>query len=438
MRAAERYASTAGFVSRVDGDYPVTMTETKSANERPYDIVVWGASGFTGRLVVEYLWSRYGDDKSLRWAAAGRNNDKVRKVIADITGDESHIPTLIANSDDEESLDAIATSTKVVITTVGPYARYGSKLIAACVRHGAHYCDLAGEAQWMQSMIDTHQDAAVRSGARVVHSCGFDSIPSDIGTLLLQQAAIEKTGEPCNEITLLVKATRGGASGGTIASMFTAMEQAGKDRNIARALANPYSLNPVGQRTGPDGRDQTNIRYHEAAGSWTGPFIMAMVNTRIVRRSNALMANAYGDDFRYHEATLTGPGWRGWIRAAVLTTAIGVFILASSNTWLRRNLVQKLVPKPGEGPSEDQRDNGFFNLKLIGRLRSGDFLRMTVKGDRDPGYGSTSKMLAESAVCLARDELVVGGGFWTPASALGNQLSQRLIERAGLSFELDS
>lgn len=425
------------FVSRVDDDYPAVMTDLDSEQVRDYDIVVWGASGFTGRLVVEYLWDRYRDDKALRWAAAGRNKEKLEKIVADITGDDSGIPLLTGDSDDTESLEAIVVSAKVVISTVGPYARYGDKLVASCVRHGTHYCDLAGEAQWIQTMMDKHQDDAIQSGARIVHSCGFDSIPSDIGTLLMQQAAIDKTGEPCGEINLLVKATRGGASGGTIASMFTAMEQAGKDRNVARALANPYSLNPKGQRAGPDGRDQMSIRYHEEAESWTGPFIMAMINTRIVRRSNALLAYAYGEDFRYHEATLTGPGMRGWIRAAMLTSAIGGFVLASSNPWLRRNLVQKLVPEPGEGPNQEQRENGFFNLKMFGQMQNGDWLRMTVKGDRDPGYGSTSKMLAESAVCLARDELNIGGGFWTPASALGNQLSKRLVERAGLSFEFD-
>jgi short subunit dehydrogenase-like uncharacterized protein len=347
------------------------------------------------------------------------------------------VPVVIADSDDLASLTALATAADVVLSTVGPYARYGSKLVAACAASGTHYCDLAGEVQWMRAMIDSHQDEARASGARIVHSCGFDSIPSDIGVFLLQEAAVKQFGRPCSAAKLMVKAMKGGASGGTIASMLTAIEQARSDRDVARILADPYALNPHGERHGPDGRDLAGIKFDREANAWTGPFIMAAVNTRIVRRTNALLSYPYGTNFRYREATITGTGPGGWCKSALLTAGLGVFLFASSIDFTRRNLVQRLVPKPGEGPTAEERENGFFQLKIYGKTDDGRSLRMTVSGDRDPGYGSTSKMLAESAVCLARDRLDIGGGFWTPASAMGSQLAERLVAHAGLRFDID-
>lgn len=409
-----------------------------SANERrEYDIVVWGASGFTGRLVVEYLARKYPTGSSVHWAVAGRNADKLQTVLAEFTESAAKIPVLIADSDNADSLAKLARSARVVLTTVGPYAKFGSKLVQACVAHGTHYCDLAGEVQWMRAMIDQHLPAAQKSGARIVHSCGFDSIPSDIGVYLLQQEAVKQHGEPCSEVMLLVKAMKGGASGGTIASMLNAIDQARNDSQIARILVDPYALNPEGHRQGPDRRDQSGAVFNEDAGVWTGPFVMAAVNTRIVRRTNALLDYPYGDDFRYSECSITGRGAGGWLKSATMTAGLGAFMLASSYSFSRDQIVRRLVPKPGEGPNAEQREKGFFNLKLIGKTSHGEILRMTVKGDRDPGYGSTSKMLAESAVCLAKDDLEISGGFWTPASAMADRLSTRLTENAGLSFELD-
>lgn len=411
---------------------------TNSTNaERQYDLVVWGASGFTGRLVVEYLVKKYPPGGDLRWAVAGRDRSKLETVLANIDGSEQQPAIIIADSHDEASLLQLTQSTRVVLTTVGPYASYGSELIAACARNGTHYCDLAGEVQWMRAMLDQHLSTAVASGARIVPSCGFDSIPSDIGVFCLQNHAIDTYGTPCDEITLLVKAMKGGASGGTVASMLTAMDQARQDRDIAKILLDPYALNPLGERDGPDGPDQAGVEFNADAGVWTGPFIMAAVNTRIVRRSNALRDFPYGRDFRYREATITGGGAGGWCKSALLTAGLGSFMLASSVAFTRKTIVPRLVPKPGEGPTAQQRENGFFNLQLIGKLPDGKLLRLRVKGDRDPGYGSTSKMLAESAVCLARNKLDVAGGFWTPASAMGTQLLDRLRKNAGLSFELE-
>ena len=404
---------------------------------RDLDLIVWGASGFTGRLVVEYLRDAYPPGDTLKWAVAARNQDKLQSVLADLNFSGQPPEILIANSDDDASLDRLATQAKVILTTVGPYAKYGSGLVRACVENGTHYCDLSGEVQWMRKMIDAYQDAAAETGARLVHSCGFDSIPSDIGVHYLQQQAIERSGKPCDSISLLVRAMKGGASGGTVASMLTALEQGRADPNVRRTLADPYGLNPQGERSGPDRRDQTRVEFHEAAEVWTAPFVMASINTRVVRRSNAILGYPYGRDFTYHESIVAGKGAAGWIKAAAITAGLGSFVLASSFSLSRSQIVERLVPKPGDGPNRQQRENGFFNLQLIGSLHDGSTIRVRVTGDRDPGYGSTSKMLSESAICLAQDELTVGGGFWTPASALGDHLLQRLVKNAGLTFDID-
>lgn len=405
--------------------------------DRQYDVVVWGASGFTGRLVVEYLLERYAPGGKLRWAVAGRNKKKLEQLFNSMVEGATRPAIIIADSHDENSLDQIAKSTRVILTTVGPYAKYGSELVEACVRNGTHYCDLCGEVQWMRKMIDQHQVAAENSGARIVMSCGFDSIPSDMGVWFLQQQALEKHGAACSEATLLVRAMKGGASGGTYASMLNAIEQARQDRSVARILVDPYALNPEGERQGPDGRDQRGAAYNADADVWTAPFVMAGVNTRVVRRSHALLHFPYGRNFRYHEATISGPGIGGRLKSMLMSAGLTLFMIVSAIRFTRRTIVQKLVPKPGEGPSRHERENGYFNLLLIGRLPDGALMRVRIKGDRDPGYGSTSKMLTESAVCLALDEVAVSGGFWTPSTAMGAMLMRRLTENAGLSFEVE-
>ena len=406
-----------------------------SPEKREFDLIVWGASGFTGRLVVEYLLANYSPGSSLRWAIAGRDRNKLEKVLHDRAA-VNPPPILIGDSNDAGSMQQLARSTRVMLSTVGPYAKYGTLLVAACAENGTHYCDLCGEPQWMRQMIDRYQQTARQQGARIVHSCGFDSIPSDFGVWFLQQHALEQHGQLCQEIKLLVKAMKGGASGGTIASSMTAMEEARRDRSIARILVDPYSLNPEGQRHGPDSRDQTSMVFDQTARTWTAPFIMAMINTKIVRRSNALLDYAYGRDFKYSEVVMTGPGIAGWIKASSITAGLGAFMLANANKVTRSLIVERLVPKPGEGPDREQRENGFFNLQLIGKLGNGDLIRARVTGDRDPGYGSTSKMLSESAVCLAQDDLSVDGGFWTPVSAMSEPLMQRLTRNAGLTFSI--
>ncbi len=411
------------------------MSGAARNDERDFDVVVYGASGFTGRLVAQYLSERYATAGEIRWAVAGRDAGKLGRVLSDI-GVSAEVPVLVADSDDSDALDSLALRARVVLTTVGPYARHGSKLVESCVKHGTDYCDLAGEVQWMRRMIDRHQRDAEASGARIVHASGFDSIPSDLGVWFLQQEAQERFGRNCNQVTLLVKAMRGGFSGGTAASLLNAVEEGRRDRDVARILMHPYSLNPEGLRDGPDSRDQSGAVYNEALGVWTCPFVMALINTRIVRRTNALLNFEYGKDFRYSEATMTGPGLRGRLKAAAATAAFRGFMLASAIEVTRNYLVKPLMPNQGAGPDQAARESGFFNLLLVGTTSAGERLRVKVTGDRDPGYGSTSRMIAESAVCLARDELPVGGGFWTPASAMNQKLLTRLRHNAGLQFEV--
>ena len=409
---------------------------SENNHQRQYDVIVWGASGFTGRLVTEYLFGKYGTGGELRWAIAGRSQDKLETICAELGIASGSVPIITADSFDSESMQGLARNTRVVLTTVGPYAKYGSALVEACVKHGTHYCDLAGEVQWMRLMIDRFQSDAEASGARIVHSCGFDSIPSDIGVWFLQQEAQKYHGDPCADVKLLVKAMKGGASGGTFASMMNALEESRRDRNIAKILVDPYALNPDGERRGPDGRDQTGIEFYDGTGVWTAPFVMAGVNTRVVRRTNALLKYPYGRDFEYSEATVSGKGPAGWMKSAAMTAGLGGFMFASSFDFSRSVLVNRILPKPGEGPSKEQREAGFFNLLLVGKLANETLIRARVTGDRDPGYGSTCKMLGESAVCLAMDDLPSQGGFWTPASAMADELHKRLVENAGLGFDL--
>ncbi len=410
---------------------------------RAFDVVVWGATGFTGQLVAEYLVERYGVGGSLRWALAGRNRSKLegvrRGLEAVAPAAASELPLLEADAGDAGSLAALAAQTKVVCTTVGPYARYGSALVAACATSGTHYCDLTGEVQWMRRMIDAHQRDAEASGARIVHTCGFDCIPSDLGTWFLQREMRARHGVPCRRVKYRVKGFSGGISGGTAASMFEMLEEVARDPSVRRVMGDPYALNPEGRRRGPDGRDLATPVWDADFDTWVGPFVMAAVDTRVVRRTNALLDFAYGEEFRYDEATLLGPGPAGWLKAAGLSGALGG-ALAAGTVGPLRGLLRRFVPEPGEGPSKAVREKGYFDIRLFGEHPEdrGKSLRARVTGDRDPGYGSTAKMLGESAVCLAQDDLPVGGGLWTPASALGGPLLERLRANAGLTFDITS
>ena len=411
------------------------MTTITEPN-REYDIIVQGATGFTGRLVAEYLLRQYGRDGVFKWALAGRSKEKLEKVREDLGPNANTLDLIVADSFDKNALRVMAARTSVVLTTVGPYALYGSDLVAACVETGTHYCDLAGEVHWIQKMIDTHQKQASKTGAKIVHCCGFDSIPMDIGLWFLQDAAYRKHGKYCKSISMMVRATKGAVSGGTLASIINAIKESRKDRTIARTLVQPYSLNPEGERKGPDTKDQQKVIYRADAKTWTAPFVMAGVNTKVVRRSHALAGYPYGREFRYDESVMTGHGISGWLKGVTMIIGLGALMLFLSFS-VTRNLLQRFVfKKPGEGPNRTLQKNGYFNLIQLGRLSDGTIIRGRITGDQDPGYGSTSKMISECAVCLAKDDLQAKGGVWTPASIMAEPLIKRLRKNAGLTFDL--
>jgi len=413
----------------------------RESEQRDFEVVVWGASGFTGKLTAARLARRSREVGGLRWALGGRNAAKlesVRKEIGEEIGfDTSSIPILVGDSADDRFIAELSRRTHVVCTTVGPYAKYGSALVAACVANGTHYCDLAGEAHWMQRMIDRYQDEAGSSGARIVFSCGFDCIPSDLGALFMQREMAKRHDQRCSAIQFRVARFSGGASGGTIASMLNLMEEAESDSQIMHTTNDPYALNPRGERNGPDGWQPLAPTYDCDFGQWIAPFLMAGIDSQVVRRSNALLNYGYGSGFRYNEAVLMGSGPLGFAKAAATSAVTAGLIAAMSVGPIRRRISGRL-PSPGEGPSKQKRDTGCFDIRLRGEHPTDPAKTLwgRITGDRDPGYGSTSKMLAESALCLARDPLTVGGGFWTPAAAMGEPLLARLLEHAGVTFEI--
>lgn len=400
-------------------------------NNKEFDIIVWGASGFTGRLVAEYLYQRYGYGKNLNWAMGGRNQAKLEQIRASVA--DASVPLVIADSFDEQSLNSMVVRTKVICTTVGPYAKYGSKLVSACVANGVDYCDLTGEVQWMRRMIDKHHEAAKAKGVKIVHTCGFDSIPFDMGVYFMQQQALSQKKQRAKQIKMRVRAFRGGISGGTYASLSNVLEEAEKDRSIYGVLLNPYGLNPEGEQQGPDRRDLQKVVYDTTAKSWIYPFIMAGINTKVVRRSNALAGYPYGKDFRYDEAIMSGDGFSGRLKGISAALPLGVLSMAKPGSFLKK-MIDKRLPKPGEGPSKNSREKGFYNLKYFITLEDGSLAQGKVTGDMDPGYGSTSKMLAESAICLAKDTLPTAAGVLTPSVAMGDVLLKRLQDNAGLTF----
>ncbi len=401
-------------------------------DDRRLDLVVFGATSFVGQILCRHLVERHGIDGDFRWAIAGRSRSKLDRVAADTGAD---VERIVADAADRVSLDELVDSTRVVVSTVGPYALYGSELVAAVASSGTDYCDLTGETPWMRRMIDEHSAAAESSGARVVHACGFDSIPSDLGVWFTQQAALERFGEPCTRIAMRVKATKGAASGGTVASMLNVVEEASADPELRRMLADPYALAPAGFRSGVRQPNVTRPIHDLASDSWVAPFVMAAVNTRVVHRSHALAGRPWGDDFVYDEAMMTGPGPLGALKAAAVVAGIGGFLGAAALQPTRSLLNRFVLPQPGDGPDPDAQEAGFFDLRFFGSAADGRSMTVKVTGDRDPGYGCTAKMLGESALCLSRlGEEAPAGGFWTPSTALGGDLVELLVENAGMTF----
>jgi short subunit dehydrogenase-like uncharacterized protein len=384
---------------------------------REFDIIVYGSTGYTGRLVAEYLSRQYKDDPSLKWAMAGRSEKKLAEVRDEI-GAPSSTPFVIADASDPASLKAMAARAKCIITTVGPYQLYGEPLVAACAEARTDYVDLCGEPNWMRVMIDKYDAAAKKSGARIVLSCGFDSIPFDLGVWFNQQEALKEFGAPAREIKGRVRAMKGTFSGGTAASLKATMAAAFKDPSIIELLKSSFALTP-----GFEGAKQPSASkplYEEDLGSWMAPFVMAPINTKNVHRSNFLLGHPYGKDFLYSEMMMTGPGDKGEQTAKAV---------AGDNSLMGED-----APKPGEGPTKEERETGFYDVLFIGETAKGEKIRTFCKGDKDPGYGSTSKMIAESAVCLVRDAAQTKGGVLTPAAAMAAPLLKRLETNAGLTF----
>jgi short subunit dehydrogenase-like uncharacterized protein len=387
-----------------------------------FDIVVYGATGFTGQLVAEYLALRYRGDKHLKWAMAGRSMDKL-KSVRDAIGAAADTALIVADAGDGASLQAMIDQTRSVLTTVGPYQLYGSDLVAACAASGTDYLDLCGEPVWMRQMIDAHEATAKSRGARIVFSCGFDSVPFELGAFFVQEEAKRVFGAPAARVKGRVRDMRGTFSGGTAASARATFEAVARDLSLVAILNDPFALTPG--FSGPKQPKGNKPAFEEDLQSWTAPFMMALINTRNVHRSNMLMGFPYGKEFVYDEMVLTGPGEKGEANAKL--------VMAANSEKTGPN-----APKPGEGPSKEERENGLYDLLYVAVAPDGRQVRASVKGDRDPGYGSTSKMISECAICLSRDAPDVPGGFWTPGAAMQHKLIKRLVDHAGLSFGLET
>lgn len=387
-------------------------------SEREFDVVVFGASGYTGKLVAEYIQSEYGENGSVKWAIAGRNREKLEGIREEL-GLSADLSILEVDSNDQDSLNAMTSFTKCVLTTVGPYQLYGSNLVESCAKNGTDYVDLTGEPGWMYEMINAHKETAEASGARIVFSCGFDSIPFDLGVYFVQQAAKDKFGKPAQHVRGRVKAMNGEFSGGTIASLGATMATLKKKPELIKVLANPFSLTEGFE--GPAQLDDSKVLLDEKLNMWVAPFVMAPINTKNIHRSNALLDHQYGEDFCYDEMMIAGEGEEGKQIADAMTSA---------NPMGGDN-----VPQPGEGPSKESREQGNYDVLFFADLGE-ESIEARVTGDMDPGYGSTSKMITESAICLIQDCSDLPGGIYTPAPAMGDKLIHRLVKKAGLTFDI--
>lgn len=393
---------------------------TTDATSREFDIIVYGATGYTGRLVAEHFVREYGNSEAgPKWAMAGRSEDKLAVVREEI-GASSTTPMIVADAADPSSLEAMCRRTKVVLTTVGPYQLYGDALVEACVKSGTHYADLCGEPAWMAEKIEEHHESATASGARICFSSGFDSIPFDLGVLMLQKEARERHGSPAPRVKGRVRAMQGTFSGGTAASLGATMKAAMRNPKIVGLLRDPFALTPGFE--GPEQPSGMIPHYEDEVGKWAAPFVMAPINTKNVHRTNFLRGHPYGTDFRYDEMVLTSPGDAG--KAA-----------ANAMVEMMKNPFGAKPPKPGEGPTREERENGFYDLLFIGEWPDGKQLKYAVKGKFDPGYGSTSRMLGETGMALLESD--AEGGVGTPGSFLGEDLVGRLRKRAHLTFEIE-
>jgi len=388
-------------------------------SDKNFDVVVYGATGFTGKLVVEYMLNQYGNDESITWAMAGRSHEKLI-AVRDALGVSHDVALLTVDSNDESSIVEMVKQTKCVLTTVGPYQLYGPSIVKQFAANGTDYVDLCGEPGWMHEMINEHAEQAKETGARIVFSCGFDSIPFDLGVYFLQKEVMAQHGKPASNIRGRVRAMNGEFSGGTAASLSATMASLKEKPELFAVLANPFSLS--NGFTGPEQAPDSKPVYDEKLETWVAPFFMAPINTKNVHRSNVLMDHMYGEDFCYNEMWIQGPGEEGKAAAE---------FVGSMNPLAD-------APAPGEGPSKESRDNGNYDVLFCADLADGSTIHAAVSGDMDPGYGSTSKMIAESAICLVKECPDLVGGIYTPAPAMGEKLIARLQANAGLDFRLEN
>ena len=410
----------------------------------PYDLVVFGATSFVGQILSRYLADHFsgGQSETLRWAMAGRSATKLDELKRSLGPAGETVPVIVADAADEAQLKAMCARTRVVVSTVGPYALHGEPLVKVCAEGGTDYCDLTGETPWIRRMVGRYEHSAQRSGARLVHCCGFDSVPSDMGVYFLQQQAIRQFGAPATHVKMRVRTLKGGASGGTVASAVNVIREAVADPALRKELGNPYSLCPPGHGFTVRQHSVKSAEFDADFGAWVAPFVMAAINERVVHRSNALSGQAYGAQFTYDEGLLTGTGVKGRLAAVSVVAGLAGFTVGVALQPTRRLLERFVLPKPGEGPSLEAQLAGRYDLRFFGRTPQGQTLRTRVTGDRDPGYGSTGKMLGQAAASLALDHAKDGvktgrgGGFWTPATLFDDRFIERLVRHAGLRFEV--
>ena len=397
---------------------------------RKFDLILWGATSFVGKIIAEYLLERLSELPDFRWALGARNPDKVAQLQSELG---SELPVFVGDSFDRSFLEEMVSQTSVILSTVGPYMKYGESLVAACALKGTDYCDLTGEVGFVQKMVDQYEDRARESGARLVNCAGFDSLPSDLGVLHLNDYCDRVLGSPLHTVEMQVRAAKGGVSGGTVASGIETVAQLQKDPGLKSVLANPYAMCPEGMRSGVRQPSLSAAKRSEFNGDWLHDFVMAPVNTKVVHASNARLDYPYGEDFTYSEWQVANSA----LMAYLGRFGVGAAMLALYFPWTRALLQRFVLPEPGEGPDRKTREQGYFALLFCGVTRAGKTVTCRVTGDADPGYGSTAKQISEVAIGLATSLPLIekSGGFWTPASSLGLKLKEPLTKYAGLKFE---
>lgn len=408
-----------------------------------YDLVIMGATGFTGKLVVEYLIENYGvENEEFTWAIAGRDKNKLERLRSSfkyIDSNSNKIPRLVVDSHDTNSLDKMTSISRLVISTVGPYLKFGEALVESCVKNGTHYCDLTGEVPFIRKSIDAFDIKAKKNNCRIVHSCGFDSVPSDIGVLLLQMDSLKRFDKPCDEVNLYVRSIRGGLSGGTIDSMISIFKYMGSNPGHRKLLKSPFSLNPRESLKNNTWQPiLKSVKWDDDIQRWLCPFIMAGFNSRIVMRTNAITDYRYGIDFKYSEVSSYKKGLSGFLKAVVMFIGLVLIQISLKVRPLLWFLRKFFLPSPGEGPSKEIRDNGFFELEIIGSMDNIKKIRLTVTGEGDPGYSATAKMITESAlsILLNQDRIPKVSGVLTPAAGIGVVLAERLNDK-GFNFSIN-